>query len=256
MPTVHELSSYLDGLFPPATACLGDPVGLCLGPCDMEVTGITLAVDVTCAAIEAAVASGHNFLFAHHPPLYRAVTTLTHPSVTVLLYAAAKGIAVYAAHTNLDAHATLGTNPALAAWFSGQIVGSLEPTDDGLLRGSIARVDLSREDFLARLNQYSPNVLTDGLPDRLHTIALWPGAGCGDDQLAAALAQGCQALVLGDADLHLWRHARDNGMGLVAAGHYHTEFGALALVQKALQKAGIGVYCLDVFEDEPYTRQG
>jgi dinuclear metal center YbgI/SA1388 family protein len=73
------------------------------------------ALDADVASIGAAAAAGCGLLLTHHPLPFRPVRRLTasDPAGAALLLAAEGGVALYAAHTNLDA-APDGTSAALA----------------------------------------------------------------------------------------------------------------------------------------------
>ena len=62
--------------------------------------------------------------------------------------------------------------------------------------------------------------------------------------LASAVAGGANVLVTGDVKYHEARDAEDLGIGLIDAGHFHTEIIMAAEVQARLQKmlpaAGFG----------------
>lgn len=79
------------------------------------VSGILLALDVTKEVVAEAAASGCNVIFAHHPVLFKPVSSLDlgTPMGSLVAEVVRSGISVWVAHTNLDV-AQGGTSFALA----------------------------------------------------------------------------------------------------------------------------------------------
>lgn len=113
--TVQDVREIMDAWAPPSIAWEGDNVGLQVGDPAMRVRGILVALDVTEGVIAEAGRRGANLIVSHHPLLFRPLRSLTPASpvarsVTAL---ASRGIALFAAHTNLD-FTRGGTSFALA----------------------------------------------------------------------------------------------------------------------------------------------
>ena len=82
-----------------------DNSGLQVGEPAMEISGALVTLDVTEAVIDEAIAAGYNLVIAHHPLIFGGIRSVTGKNMVerVLLKAIRNDIAVYAAHTNLDA---------------------------------------------------------------------------------------------------------------------------------------------------------
>jgi len=82
-----------------------DNSGLQVGEPAMEINGALVTLDVTEAVIDEAIAAGYNLVIAHHPLIFGGIRSVTGKNMVerVLLQAIRNDIAVYAAHTNLDA---------------------------------------------------------------------------------------------------------------------------------------------------------
>ena len=116
MTTVRDVVSVMECIARPQWAEEWDKIGLLSGSAGQPVRRIALALDATLPALSAAAKKKADMLIVHHPAFFAAPTTLA-DTVPLGVRAAAmarSGIAVYAAHTNLDA-APGGTNDALAA---------------------------------------------------------------------------------------------------------------------------------------------
>lgn len=80
-----------------------------------EVPKALVALELTPAILDRAFESDARMILTHHPPLFKPLNNLRmdNPATARLVKAAASGIALFAAHTNLDS-AAHGVNDALA----------------------------------------------------------------------------------------------------------------------------------------------
>lgn len=106
--TPETVSSWLAAVadaYPPADAADWDEVGLHVGDPADPVSGVLVTLDVTEQVLDEAVESGADLVVAHHPLLFRPLGRLTPATAAgrLALAAARRGIAVVAAHTNVDA---------------------------------------------------------------------------------------------------------------------------------------------------------
>lgn len=115
---LQDWIALLHDLYPPDHAEGWDAVGLHVGDLAHDtVTGVLVSLDVTPAVLEEAAEKHADLLIAHHPLLFRPLARLTTDTAAgrLALQAARAGVAVAAAHTNVD-KAALGTShPAAAA---------------------------------------------------------------------------------------------------------------------------------------------
>jgi dinuclear metal center YbgI/SA1388 family protein len=101
---LHEIISVIESFAPLSYQEPYDNAGLILGNKDMEVGKALITVDVTEEIIDEAVNVSANLVISHHPVLFTGITKITGETYTerIILKAIKNGIAVYAAHTNLD----------------------------------------------------------------------------------------------------------------------------------------------------------
>jgi dinuclear metal center YbgI/SA1388 family protein len=115
MPTVADVTAYLDRFAPPSSAAEWDNVGLLVGdpagPADRVMTCLTVTPDVAAEA----VAEKAQLVVSHHPVLFRGAKRLTPttPDGRVLLPLLRHGVAVYSPHTAFD-NCPGGINDGLA----------------------------------------------------------------------------------------------------------------------------------------------
>ena len=105
MIRVGDVARIIERAAPLALALPDDNPGLQLGRADARVRAVLVALDPTPAAVRRAVAAGADLLVTHHPLFLEALRCIDTGTATGAAAAAAlrAGLAVYAAHTNLDA---------------------------------------------------------------------------------------------------------------------------------------------------------
>lgn len=109
------IGAVLEDMYPASLAESWDNVGWQIRVPGQPVSGILLALDVTPGVVEEAVRLGCNLIFAHHPMLFKTVSSLDlgSPPGSLVGQIIRGGISVWAAHTNLDVMPG-GTSFALA----------------------------------------------------------------------------------------------------------------------------------------------
>jgi len=91
-----------------------DRIGLQVGQRDWPVEKVWMALDPTLDALQTAAAQGVDMLVTHHPAIFRPLSRLdpSSPTGAIVSYALEHRIALFVAHTNLDA-ASGGVNDIL-----------------------------------------------------------------------------------------------------------------------------------------------
>ncbi|GGG10516.1 Nif3-like dinuclear metal center hexameric protein [Paenibacillus abyssi] len=94
----------MEQLAPKHYAVEGDKIGLQLGTLQKEISKVLIALDVTDAVVEEAIAIGAELIIAHHAIIFRPLAKLDFSTPAGKLYEKLikNDIAVYIAHTNLD----------------------------------------------------------------------------------------------------------------------------------------------------------
>jgi len=116
-PTVADFCRAMESVAPTALAQSWDNVGLIAGDMESPLRRALLCIDLTPAVAEEAVRQKADMILAYHPPIFKPITHLRTPSTdtdAVVFRCIRHGIAVYAAHTALDA-ADGGTNDVIAS---------------------------------------------------------------------------------------------------------------------------------------------
>lgn len=150
MVRVEDVARVLEAWAPPAIARDRDNVGLHAGDPDDPVRGILVALDPAEEIVAEARRRKANLIVTHHPLFFREVRSATAATrVGRILRALLRNdIALYVAHTNLDA-APGGTSDVLAALLGLQGTRVLEPVP-GVMRKIVTFVPHDRADAVAQ----------------------------------------------------------------------------------------------------------
>ena len=230
MVHVTDILAYLDKIAPLTMIMEPDNVGLIVGRGDAEVRRVLLALDVTDAVIDEAIALDAQLILAHHSVIFGSLSHVTDSDLTgrKVLKLARHDIAMIAMHTNLDI-VTGGVNDVLAEalglsnleilWELGELDGK----PYGLGRVGILPAPMEMADFLPQVK-----AAVDSVGLRYHdagrpverVAVIGGGGGSG---LSKAIAAGCDTFVTGDAKYNIFLEALGAGINLIEADHYCTE---------------------------------
>lgn len=232
MATVREIYQMMDGFAPFNTQMGFDNSGFLVGHGDQPVTRVLVALDITAAVVDEAVAQNAQLIVSHHPIIFNPITALTDDSITgkILLQMAEQGIAGICAHTNLDA-VQGGVNDCLAQIIQLSNITFLEisGTDStgqiyGIGRvGDVHQSGYSAEDYAKHiktsLGGSGVRFCDGGKP--VCRVAVG-GGSCGS-MLRQVVDAGCDTFVTGDVKYDVFLDAAALGINLMDAGHYATE---------------------------------
>ena len=239
---VKDVSDALEQFAPLPMQDDFDNAGLQVGLTEADdVTGALLCLDVTEEVVEEAAERGLNMIVAHHPLLFHPLRRVAGEDYVqrCVMMAVQKGIAIYAAHTNLD-NAPCGVNAEMARRMGLTDVELLtrrqcEGRECGAgMIGTLPRAE-DETTFLRRLKEtfgvqaLRHNALTGR---EIRRVALCGGAGAFlmDDAIAA----GADCFVTGEIHYHDWFGHNDDL--LVELGHYESEQYTIDLLQQLLHE--------------------
>lgn len=245
--TVGAWLALVHDLYPPSDAADWDRPGLQVGDPAASVARVLVTLDVTSAVVDEAARTPDTLVLAHHPLLLGPLRALTPATAAgaVALRAARAGVAVAAAHTNLDAAEDgAGTSDPVVA-----VLGLVDvrPLCAPVVPGgrAVGRVgDLPAPLTLRELAERiavglpAPDTRRSGDADRIvRRVAVLGGSG--SSAAPDALAAGADVLVTGDVRHHAALDALELGLMLVDAGHHAME--AAAMPAFATRVAGAAV---------------
>ena len=245
--TVGAWMDLVHALYPASDAADWDHPGLQVGDPAWPVSRVLVTLDVTSAVLEEAAAEPATFVLAHHPLLLHPLRALTPASAAgaLALRAARTGVAVAAAHTNLDAADDgAGTSdPVVRALGLVDVAPLCAPSAPGAR--PMGRVgDLPEPATLREVARRvagalpAPATRLCGDGERwVRRVAVLGGSGTSavDD----AIRLGADVLVTGDVRHHVALETLERGLALIDAGHHATEVAAMpAFAGRITEAAG------------------
>ena len=243
MVYVSDIVNFVESLAPRSMKMDWDNVGLLCGSRSTPVTRVLVALDPFEHVCQEAADWGAQVIVTHHPIIFRPLPNITDETTigrgirTLIKH----DISAINAHTNLD-QAPGGVNDVLARTLELENIRVITPCGEvegqpwGLLRlGEVKEQDLS--DFLSSVKE---NLRCEGLryvdggrPVRKVAVG---GGACGDGW-KEALAAGCDTFVTSDIKYNQFWDARDSGLNLIDAGHFHTENPVVTVLAEKIAAA-------------------
>ena len=240
---IRDIVSVIEEFAPLALQEGYDNSGLIVGRLDDEVHGVLLAVDVTEEVLDEAEREGCDLVITHHPIIFSPLKRFNSATYVerCVERAIRKGIALYAAHTNLDS-APNGMSWQLGAMIGLEGMSVLEPRRDNVATGFGVVGTLSRAEsvmsFMCRVKsifdvgavRYSDIPSEDMMVRR---VAICTGSG--RSLIDAAMAAEADVYITADLRYNDFM-CGENRMILMDIGHFESEFCAIRIIYDVLSK--------------------
>ena len=227
MYELQQICRFMEQWAPPALAEEWDNPGLLVDAGSL-VRRVLVTLDITPAVVGEAHRLGCQLVVSHHPVIFKPVRRLQSADAAFLL--ARYGISALCAHTNLDA-AEGCVNDVLAGLLELEDVQPLEGLGRVGDRDSISPAQLAEQ--VGKLLG-APVLLADaGLP--ITRVAVVGGSG--GEFFEAAARAGAQCLVTGEASHHHGLDALEQGVSVIVAGHFATEWPIVPEMARRLRQA-------------------
>ena len=237
MATVNDILNFVEALAPRELKMDWDNVGLNCGRRNAPVSKILVALDPFEHVCREAKEIGADLLVTHHALIWKpGFITDTDTQGRNTLFLIENGIAHINAHTNLD-QAPGGVNDVLAARLGLEDVQIVSPVNGiGLMRcGSLPEQTLDA--FLStvreKLGCEGLRYADGGKPVR--KVAVGGGSCAGG--IMEVLAAGCDTFVTADVKYNQFWDAKDLGLNLIDAGHFHTENPVVSVLAEKIAAA-------------------
>jgi dinuclear metal center YbgI/SA1388 family protein len=249
--TIGQVASWLDATFHPELQEDYDNAGFLVGERQEPCTGILIALDLTPAVADEAITLGLNLIVTHHPFIFSGLRRITSDNEAgrTVISLIRHGIAVYAAHTNLD-NLPWGVNGILSEKLGLQNTRILKPfstphsplsTPAGAGMVGELPEPMEVDAFLQKVKQVLriPTLRTSPLPTTHYSlptvkkVALCGGSGA--SFIADALAAKADIYITADLKYHDFQRA-EGRIILVDAGHYETEQFAKEIFYRAISE--------------------
>lgn len=217
-----------------------DNAGLAVGNPEAEVEGVLIALDATEEVVDEAIREGAQMVVTHHPIIFRPIRRLAEENrqQRTIAKAIRHGIALYAAHTNLDSAPEAGISHHLARLFGVQVESLLEQgAEEGVGIGVVGVLPqaVPTDNFLAlikeRLGVEALRHSTVRTP-QVQRVAICSGSGGG--LIEEAERAGADIYIAADFKYHDFVDA--DRMVLVDVGHFESEICAIEILFDILSK--------------------
>ena len=237
-----EIAELIEKEYPKSCAEEWDNVGLLAGDEDTEVSDIMVSLDATDEVVEQAVSNKVQLLITHHPLIFGSVKQINNSSVVGrrLLKLIGNGIAYYAMHTNFDIRGMAQLNEEQIGLINTQVL--YETGEENGIPEGIGRVGElpNAVDYLTLAEHVKKSLGIDsvrcygcGAPD-IKRVAI--SGGSGKSVVSSAIKAKAQVLITGDIDYHTGIDAADDGLYIIDAGHFGTEYVFMEYMTQKLKK--------------------
>ena len=225
-----EIVQVIEAAYPREAALDFDNVGLLAGRAEKEVKRVYIALDATDAVIDRAVEAGADMLITHHPLIFSPLKKVTDEDFVSrrVVKLIQNDISYYAMHTNYDVLGMAELAEKILGIRNSEVLDITMEKDgkpEGIGRIGELEKPMTLEECCVyvkhKLNLGSLKVFGD-MQAEVSRLAISPGSG--KTAIAAAIAKGADVLVTGDIGHHDGLDAVEQGLAVIDAGHYGTEY--------------------------------
>ena len=239
--TVYEFYKFLENKYPKEISCPWDNDGImCSRDPDAPVRKILVSLDATKRALKYASEGRFDLILTHHPMIFRKLDSVTPATLggNRVVTAFAEGISVISLHTRLDAGRG-GVNDSLVEKL-GYTASESFGDDESPKLGRIFELEspIGAKAFSVSVKEKlgAQSVRLTGCKD-VKRIAVVGGAG-GDFVIPAILSKA-DILLCGECSYNAAQDAAEQGLCVLEAGHYHTEFPVCRKLLSLAEECGI-----------------
>ncbi|MDE5842738.1 MAG: Nif3-like dinuclear metal center hexameric protein [Muribaculaceae bacterium] len=242
MITVNDIATAIENYAPKSLQESYDNTGLQVGNPAMPVSGVLLCLDVTEEILAEARRRQCNLIVSHHPLLFSGLKQISGstPTERIVIDALMHNIAIYAAHTNLDA-ARNGVSHEIARMLNIKVLGPLEPSTPGANTGLGIIGEITPTPKLEFLRKVKETLQVDVLKYSAQSphivvrkVAVCGGAGA--SMIRRALEAGADAMLTGDLKYHDFT-SYGYAMVLADIGHYESELCSQKIFSRIIREA-------------------
>ena len=237
-----EIIKLIEKDYPADCAEDWDNVGLLAGDENTEVKKILVALDATDEVVAQAAGHGVQMLITHHPLIFGSIKQINNSSAVGrrLLKLIGNGISYYAMHTNFDIRGMAQLNEEQIGLVNTSILyetGEMDGKPEGIGRVGELPQEMS---YLQLAEHVKKSLGTDEVRCYGHgdpavkRVAV--SSGSGRSVVSCALSAGAQVLITGDIDYHTGIDAAADGLYIIDAGHFGTEYVFMEYMTQKLKK--------------------
>ncbi len=239
--TVRDIANVIEEFAPLRLQEDYDNAGMQVGDPEATVNAVMLCLDVTAEVLEEAKRRQCDMIVSHHPLIFRGLKSLTGADETqrIVMGALAAGVAIYAAHTNLDS-AWNGVSHEMAHMLGLKNLSVLVPSQPGADTGLGVVGDVNptptleflrkvKEKFNVKALRYS--TLSSKIV--VKRVALCGGSGA--SFIRDAIAANADIYITGDVKYHEFAGFGDNIL-IADIGHYESELCSMKIFSRIIRQ--------------------
>lgn len=236
----RDVVTILNERWNPSYAMDWDNVGLLVGRWEKEIKKIFVALDVTEENLKQAFEFGADLIVTHHPMIFSPVKKINTGDFMGrrLISMIQKDLCYFAMHTNFDVKGMAMLNEyALGLLGAAPLQTTVVEEQEGLGRIGVLALEMTLADFAHKVKvdlQVTDVRVYGDLSKKITKAAVCGGSG--KSTVKDALKKKADVLVTGDIDYHTGIDAAAQGLAIVDAGHYGTEYCFIEYVTKELEK--------------------
>lgn len=238
--TCKEITEKLAIRWNPSYAMDWDNVGLLAGREEKDIKKIFVALDVTDETLEQALEFGADLMITHHPLLFSPIKKINTEDFIGrrLIRMIQADLCYYAMHTNFDVTGMAALNQECLGLQNAEVleVTSQEPIE-GIGRVGELKESMSLGEFAGKVKEgfWISDVRVYGDPEQtIQRVAV--SSGSGKSMIKTALEKKADVIVTGDIDYHSGIDSVAQGLAVIDAGHYGTEYCFITYMKQELEK--------------------
>ena len=249
---IIDFYNLLDSLYPRSLSCEWDNDGImCSADVNNEIKKVMISLDATDEAVKTAADQGCDLLLTHHPMLFRSPKAVINNDYlgNRIISALKFGVTVISLHTRLDAGDD-GVNDRLVKALGFETAGKFGDGDAPTLgrfielEGSVDSAEIARL-CKEKLDCHHIRMTGKGNTRRIAVVG-----GAGGDFIKPALSIGAGVLITGECSYNAAQDAYEDGLVVIEAGHYKTEFPVCLRFAEICSSCGLS---FDLFDSHIYN---
>ena len=226
---VADITNWMETVAPLRLSADWDNTGLLLGDAARTVRRLMTCLTLTPESVGEAVAGRADLVISHHPLPFRPLKKITtqEPTGRLLWQLASAGVSVYCPHTAWDS-AARGINAMLAERLGLSDCRPLVPeaSENGVLgagRLGVLAQTMSVPELAKRISESVPHCRMRAViaSESVRKVAIVCGSGA--SLLDAAIKQGCDLFLTGEATFHQCLESQAAGVSMLMIGHFASE---------------------------------
>ncbi|MCB0328563.1 MAG: Nif3-like dinuclear metal center hexameric protein [Bdellovibrionales bacterium] len=253
-----NLVRFMEGILAPGQYSSADISrnGLQVESCEQAVTTVGLAVDAAQSIFEMAILKKCQLIVAHHGLFWGNSAPLLAGNTGKKIRTLIEGrCSLYVSHLPLDGNMQVGNAAELGRRLELSELSAAFEVEQGVTVGAVGNLPAPipqneiEEFILSKIISHNDRGMTRSLlfgSAQIQRVGI--ATGSASSLITSAKRLGCDLFITGEPKQEAYHMAKEVGINVIFAGHYHTEtFGVRAMGRLLEKEFGIST----VFLDEP-----